>query len=115
MCLMRVAAGQDERGEVRVVVMRAQAQRALAGLDVDLDESRAAALIALTGGLDGYRRGVSSWRSVTVDRNPAAALSLTRAGSFDSVGGGQVQVALNARRKCAAGLRASRGDRSRQQ
>jgi hypothetical protein len=39
MCLMRVAAGQDERGEVRVVVMRAEAQRALAGLDADLDES----------------------------------------------------------------------------
>jgi hypothetical protein len=52
-----VAAGQDERGEVRVIVMRAQAQRALAGLDADLDESRAAALIALTSGLDGHRRG----------------------------------------------------------
>jgi hypothetical protein len=38
--------------------MRAQAQRALAGLDADLDESRAAALIALTSGLDGHRRGV---------------------------------------------------------
>jgi len=55
---MRVAAGQDERGEVGVVVMRAQARRALAGLDADLDESRAAALIALTGGLDGHRKGV---------------------------------------------------------
>jgi hypothetical protein len=58
MCLMRVAAGQDERGEVGVVVMRAEARRARAGLDADLDESRAAALIALTGGLDGPRRGV---------------------------------------------------------
>ena len=53
-----VAAGHDERGEVGVVVMRAEARRALAGLDADLDESRAAALIALTGGLDGPRRGV---------------------------------------------------------
>ena len=58
MCLMRVAAGQDERVEVGVVVMRAEARRARAGLDADLDESRAAALIALTGGLDGPRRGV---------------------------------------------------------
>jgi hypothetical protein len=38
--------------------MRAEARRVLAGLDADLDESRAAALIALTGGLDGHRRGV---------------------------------------------------------
>jgi hypothetical protein len=53
-----VAAGQDERGEVGVVVMRAGARRARAGLDADLDESRAAALITLTGGLDGPRRGV---------------------------------------------------------
>jgi hypothetical protein len=59
MCLMRVAAGQDERGEVGVGVMRAEARRARAGLDADLDESRAAALIALTGGLDGPRRGVT--------------------------------------------------------
>ena len=36
----------------------AQSQRALAGLDADLDESRAAALIALIGGLDGHRRDV---------------------------------------------------------
>jgi hypothetical protein len=50
--------GQDERGEVRVVVMRAGPQQALAGLDTDLHESRAAALIALTGGLAGYRRDV---------------------------------------------------------
>ena len=48
----------DERGEVGVVVMRAEAWRALAGLDADLDESRAAALIALTGGLDAHRKGV---------------------------------------------------------
>jgi hypothetical protein len=53
-----VAAGQDERGEVRVIVMRAQAQRACWRLDADLHESRAAALITLTGGLDGHRRGV---------------------------------------------------------
>jgi hypothetical protein len=53
-----VAAGQDERGEVRVVVMRAEAQRACWRLDADLDESRAAALIALIGGLDGHRRDV---------------------------------------------------------
>jgi hypothetical protein len=53
-----VAAGHDERGEVGVVVMRAEAWRALAGLDADLDESRAAALIALTGGLDAHRKGV---------------------------------------------------------
>jgi hypothetical protein len=53
-----VAAGHDERGEVGVVVMRAEARRARAGLDADLDETRAAALIALTGGLDGHRRGV---------------------------------------------------------
>jgi len=53
-----VAAGQDERGEVRVIVMRAEAQRALAGLDADLHIGRAAALIALTGGLDGHRRDV---------------------------------------------------------
>ena len=59
MCLMGVAAGQDERSEVRVVVMRAEAQRALAGLDADLDESRAAILIALIGGLDGHRRDVT--------------------------------------------------------
>jgi hypothetical protein len=58
MCLMRVAAGQDERGEVRVVVMRAEAQRASASLDADLHESRAALLIALTGGMDGHRRDV---------------------------------------------------------
>ena len=57
MCLMRVAAGQDERGEVRVVVMRAEAQRALAGLDADLHTGRAA-LIALIGRLDGHRRDV---------------------------------------------------------
>jgi hypothetical protein len=53
-----VTAAHDERGEVGVVVMRAEAQRALAGLDADLDESRAAALIALIGGLDGHRRDV---------------------------------------------------------
>jgi hypothetical protein len=53
-----VAAAQDERGESGVVVMRAEAQRALAGWDADLDESRAAALIALIGGLDGHRRDV---------------------------------------------------------
>ena len=53
-----VTAAHDERGEAGVVVVRAQAQRALAGLDADLDESRAAALIALIGGLDGHRRGV---------------------------------------------------------
>jgi len=53
-----VAAGQDERGEVRVVVMCAQAQQALAGLDADLHIDRAAALIALTGGLDGHRGGM---------------------------------------------------------
>jgi hypothetical protein len=47
---------------------------------------------------------------VTVDRNRAAALSLAQIGSFDSAGGGQVQVAQDARRTCAAaGLRASRG------
>jgi hypothetical protein len=51
-----VQTGQDERGEVGVAVMRAGAQRPLPGLDADLDESRAAALIALTGGLDGHRR-----------------------------------------------------------
>ena len=55
-----VTAAHDERGEVGVVVVRAGAQRALAGLDADLDESRAAALIALTGGLDGHRRDVIS-------------------------------------------------------
>jgi len=53
-----VAAGQDERGEVGVVVVRVEARRALAGLDADLDESRAAALIALTGRLDRHRRDV---------------------------------------------------------
>jgi hypothetical protein len=53
-----VTAAHDERGEVGVVVVRAEAQRALAGLDADLDESRAAALIALIGGLDGHRRDV---------------------------------------------------------
>jgi hypothetical protein len=58
MCLMRVATGQDERGEVRVIVMRAEAQRALSGLDAGLDESRAAVPAALTGGLDGHRRSV---------------------------------------------------------
>ena len=52
-----VAAGHDERGEVGVVVVRAEARRALAGLDADLHIGRAAALIALTGGLDGHRRG----------------------------------------------------------
>jgi hypothetical protein len=58
MCLGVVTAAHDERGEVGVVVVRAEAQRALAGLDADLDESRAAALIALIGGLDGHRRDV---------------------------------------------------------
>jgi hypothetical protein len=43
------------------------------------------------------------------DVDPPAALSLTRAGSFDSVGVGQVQVAQRGRRTCAAGLRALRG------
>lgn len=38
--------------------MRAEAQQALVGLDTDLHETRAAALIALTGGLAGYRRDV---------------------------------------------------------
>ena len=33
-----VTAAHDERGEVGVVVVRAEAQRALAGLDADLDE-----------------------------------------------------------------------------
>jgi hypothetical protein len=50
-----VTAAHDERGEVGAVAVRAEAQRALAGLDADLDESRAAALIALIGGLDGHR------------------------------------------------------------
>jgi hypothetical protein len=54
-----VTAAHDERGEVGVVV-RAEAQRALAGLDAALYESRAAALIALIGGLDGHRRNVIS-------------------------------------------------------
>jgi hypothetical protein len=54
-----VAAGQNERGEAGVVVMRAEAQRALAGLDADLHIDRAAVLIALTGGMDGPRRDVA--------------------------------------------------------
>jgi hypothetical protein len=33
-----VTTAHDERGEVGVVVVRAEAQRALAGLDADLDE-----------------------------------------------------------------------------
>jgi hypothetical protein len=41
---------------------------------------------------------------MTVDRSP---LSLTQAGNFDSVGGGQVQVAHDARRTRAARLRVS--------
>jgi len=53
-----VTAAHDERGEAGVVVVRAQARRALAGLDADLDESRAAALIAWIGRLDGHRRAV---------------------------------------------------------
>jgi hypothetical protein len=53
-----VTAAHGERGEVGVVVMRAGAQRVLAALDADGDESRAAALIASIGGLDGHRRDV---------------------------------------------------------
>ena len=53
-----VTAAHDERGEVGVVVMRAQAQRALGGVDADLDESREAALIALIGGLGAHHRDV---------------------------------------------------------
>ena len=53
-----VTAAHDERGEVGAEVVRAEAQRAFAGLDADLDESRAAALIAIMGGLDGHRRDV---------------------------------------------------------
>jgi hypothetical protein len=43
---------------VGVEAVRVEARRALARLDADLDESQAAALIALTGRLDGRRRGV---------------------------------------------------------
>ena len=44
-------------GEVGVVMVRT-ADRACWRLDADPDESRTAALIALIGGLDGYRRDV---------------------------------------------------------
>jgi hypothetical protein len=40
MCLMRVAAGPDERGEAGVVVMRAQAQRPGTGPSQTQDWSR---------------------------------------------------------------------------
>jgi hypothetical protein len=40
-------------------VIRAEAQRALVGLDADLHIDRAAVLIALTGGMDGPRRDVT--------------------------------------------------------
>jgi hypothetical protein len=54
-----VTAAHDERGEVRVMVMRAAVRRPAGGLDADLDEKPgAAALIALIGGLDGHRRDV---------------------------------------------------------
>jgi hypothetical protein len=46
---------------------------------------------------------------VSLDRNPAAALSLMRIGSFDLVGGGKVQVAQDAMAHAQQGLRASRG------
>jgi hypothetical protein len=53
-----VTTSRDERGEVRVIVMRAEAQRACWCLNADLHESRAAVLIALISGLDGHRRDV---------------------------------------------------------
>jgi hypothetical protein len=53
-----VAAGQDERGEVRVVVMRAGAQRPVRVWMLTWTKAGQLALIALTGGLDGHRRGV---------------------------------------------------------
>ena len=103
-----VTAAHDERGEVGVVVVREEAQRACWRPDADLHESRAAALIALTGGLDGHRRDVSCWGSVTAAESGSRALPCAGC-SFDSVGGGQVQVAHDVRRPCAAGLRASQG------
>ena len=53
-----VTAAHDERGEVGVVVVRAETQRALAVWMLTWTKSRAAALIAWTGGLDGHRRDV---------------------------------------------------------
>jgi hypothetical protein len=53
-----VTAAHDERGEAGVVVVRAEAQRALAVRMLTWTKSRAAALIALIGGLDGHRRDV---------------------------------------------------------
>jgi len=58
MCLVRSQLARTSAAKFVSYVMRAGAQRAHAGLDADLDESRAAALIALTGGLDGHRRDV---------------------------------------------------------
>jgi len=53
-----VTAAHDERGEVGVVVVRAEARRALAVWMLTWTKSRAAALIAWIGGLDGHRRDV---------------------------------------------------------
>jgi len=52
-----VTDAHDQRGEVGVVVARIS-RPACWRLDADLDESQAAALIALIGGLDGHRRDV---------------------------------------------------------
>jgi hypothetical protein len=53
-----VAAGHDDRGKVGVVVMRAEARRVLRVWMLTWTKTRAAALIALTGGAGRASPGV---------------------------------------------------------
>ena len=53
-----VTAAHDERGEVGVVVVRQKPSGPLRVWMLTWTKSRAAALIAFSGGLDGHRRDV---------------------------------------------------------
>lgn len=58
MCLTWSQPCTTSAAKIGVVVVRT-ADRACWRLDADVDESRAAALIALISGLDGHRRDVT--------------------------------------------------------